>query len=489
MNHATSDACPYPGNQKTKRRLTSQDLRKQLRLREANTWITKHNERLRSTGSLRSKAHFSIKHDLQDVNELSKQARCNDKEVIKQRKAGGTLHKGFVCRTWAANFLENNATEVEDDEFIPFFVRKYVDNSKSVSAVVKNVITGKSTEKKETLQLESLKRDNKELTESNSNESARKLEITLEEKAFDDENNNTKIEDCTKASPGDFKSLQNISGRFVCGCGGTLAHDMEIKRRAKSTLPTRKYLDHVRSSSFRETHCVALPIKQFPPINPLEDMRKPNSQARIKRGILPARRPHTVDTAMVLKEAIVVNSHCNLPNYNKKSDLPSREVYHERDSVSPSEQYSNDRKLHPGVKFDKNWLGSKHFDEGLKMLCPRSEEGWRVNKTLVKSATSQCAVHDSNKHIQERRGRCRSLSVPPGNNKQSRMSVNKNQNVMYGNIGNRLPLKAPPYSPNGEDNDSGTDSNDTGLGSEIEYAFDGSAKLDIYLQPRGTSFR
>lgn len=128
-----------------------------MRLREANTWITEHNERLRRTGSLRSKAHFSIKHDLQDVKELSKQARCNDKEVIKQRKAGGTLHKGFVCRTWAANFLENNATEVEDDEFIPFFVRKYVNNSKSVSAVVKNVITSKSTEKKENLQLASFK--------------------------------------------------------------------------------------------------------------------------------------------------------------------------------------------------------------------------------------------------------------------------------------------------------------------------------------------
>ena len=292
-----------------------------MRLREANTWITKHSERLRSTGRLRTRAHFSVKHGVQDVNELSKKARCNDKEMIKQRKAGGTLHKGFVCRTWAANFLENNATEVEDDEFTPFFVRKYVDNSKSVSAVVKSVMTRKFMEKKETLQLESLKRDSKELPESNSNESARKLEITLEEKTFEDKNNNNKIEDCTKASPGDFKSLQNISGRFVCGCGGTLAHDMEIKRRAKSTLPTRKYLDHVRSSSFRETHCVALPIKQFPPINPLEDMRKPNSQARIKRGILPARRPHTVDTAMVLKQTIVVNGHCNLPNYKKKSDL------------------------------------------------------------------------------------------------------------------------------------------------------------------------
>lgn len=473
MNHATSDTGHYLTNQKTKRRLTSQDLRKQMRLREANTWITKHNERLRSTGSLRTRAHLSIKHDLQDVNELSKQARCNDKEMIKQRKAGGTLHKGFVCRTWATKFLENNATEVENDEFIPFFVRKYVDNSKSVSVVVKNVITRKSTEKKETLQLASVKkRDNKEHTESNSNESARKLEITLQEKTFDDENNNIKIEDCRKASPRDFKSLQNISGRFVCGCGGTLAHDMEIKRRAKSTLPTRKYLDHARSSSFRETHCVALPIKQFPPINPLEDMGKPNSQARIKRGILPARRPHTVDTAMVLKKAIVVNGHCSLPNYK-----PSREFYHERDSVLPSEQYSKDRKLHPGVKFDKNWL------------CPRSEEGRRVNETLVKSATFHCAVHDSNKHIQERRGRCRSLSVPPGNNKQSRMSVKENQTVMYGNTGNRLPLKTPPHSPNGEENDSGTDSNDTGLGSEIEYAFDGSAKLDIYLQPRGTSFR
>ena len=298
----------------------------------------------------------------------------------------------------------------------------------------------------------------------------------MKEKTFDDENNNTKIEDCTKASPGDFKSLQNISGRFVCGCGGTLAHDTEIKRRAKSTLPTRKHLDHPSSQTVLERPTV-LPY-QSNSSQPLEDMRKPNSQARIKRGILPARRPHTVDTAMVLKEAIVVNGHCNLPNYNKKSDLPSREVYHERDSVSPSEQYSKDRKLHPGVKFDKNWLGSKHFDEGLKMLCPRSEEGRRVNETLVKSATFQCAVHDSNKHIQERRGRCRSLSVPPGNNKQSRMTVKENQNFLYGN---RLPLKTPPHSPNGEDNDSGTDSNDTGLGSEIECAFDGSAKLDIYL--------
>ena len=54
--------------------------------------------------------------------------------------------------------------------------------------------------------------------------------------------------------------------------------------------------------------------------------------------------------------------------------------------------------------------------------------------------------------------------------------------------GQRRCVRTPLHSFNSEDDVPKTESNETGLGSEIEYSVDGLAKLDVYLQPRDVCF-
>lgn len=48
-------------------------------------------------------------------------------------------------------------------------------------------------------------------------------------------------------------------------------------------------------------------------------------------------------------------------------------------------------------------------------------------------------------------------------------------------IGNMCCVKILLYLLNSEDDDFNIDLNDIGLGSEIEYCFDGLVKLDVYF--------
>lgn len=104
-----------------------------MRLREANNWITKHNERIRSTGTLRTSAQHRQEKPIskQEGKETPKQTKVKEIAKLKQRKSKTKLHKGFVCRTWATNYLSKDDQKNEDDDFIPFFVQKYVDKTKS----------------------------------------------------------------------------------------------------------------------------------------------------------------------------------------------------------------------------------------------------------------------------------------------------------------------------------------------------------------------
>lgn len=96
-----------------------------MRLREANNWIRKHNERIQSTGTLRSKTHSHELYRQQEAKQIHNKPNDNGNTKYKQEKK--KIHKGFVCRTWTSNFLSSDAQKSEDDEFTPFYVRRYVD--------------------------------------------------------------------------------------------------------------------------------------------------------------------------------------------------------------------------------------------------------------------------------------------------------------------------------------------------------------------------
>lgn len=433
-----------------------------MRLREANNWITKHNERIRSTGTLRTKAQYRQVKQIsqQEGKEIPKLTKEKDTAKLKQRKSKTKLHKGFVCRTWATNYLSKDDQKNEDDEFIPFFVRKYVDKSKSNTP---------DTEKKTSSPTEEENRNNSATTSTqiesedalsqNIAEELKTKEFKLQEQPYFNALDNREKVRRIKTSSGQLQNSSRDSYEFICSCGQAITHNKEMVNSSKSGT---KHLRNERSRNSKVRFSVALPIKQFPPINPLQEMKKPNFPARRKREVLPTRRPHTVDTALLSKGTILVNGHHNLPNFRIVSQPAlNRQYCGQRVTASSLENLSKEGQIFSRVKSEQNrGNGSKRFEE-------------------EHNSGGKCCRHHS-------------LSDPRANAKSSSKDLGENEHSLYQEsvecfTADWRRVRTPPHSLNSEDNDSNTDSNDTGLGSEIEYSFDGLAKLDVYLQPRRTS--
>lgn len=457
MNNSSCDSCPCSTHEKPQRRLTNEGLRKQIRLQEANRWITKHNDRIRSTGTLRTRTQLF---------ERDKQKAENG-----QRKTNSKIQRGFVCKTWANKFLPKNAGEKDDDEMVPLLVRKYVDNSESACVGIKKcaVTLMKEMTKKS---YHTSAREGSEEPEQSTSGIITRLDIKARAKPSNfDEDNNEIIEDRIR----DRKEC--VPRDFVCFFGEEIIHDRHMKR-SKSTLPLNRPRLQRSRSTFIERMCVALPIKQFPPINPLEGIKKPNPPASRTSGFLQTCRPHTVDTALLSKEAMLVNGRHNLPNYGRVSEMVAR---------ASLENTNKEKVLFSRVRFEKDCLDSKTSGKMVKSASTKKKVDWRGAGTCDKNGTRRLVLHEEN-NIQGGSGRrCRSMSDPHGNEKSVLRRNDEDQNVLCRYITTRFPVKTPPHSLNSGDNNSNTDSNDTGLGSEIEYALDGSAKLDVYLQPRSTS--
>ena len=450
-----------------------------MRLREANSWITKHNERIRSTGTLRTSAQWNDRGKQEAVEEIPKQAKEEAKP--KQRKTKSKIHKGFVCRTWATNFLPKDAGENEDDEFVPFFVRKYVDNSKSTGPEKKRAVVTLTGGKHKTSNYACGQADSDETAKQNTTENVTKLEIKTKDRRNSDDEENIEIKEQHMENwAGSGLGLKSIFHDSICCCGERLKRGKERKRSQSTIPPNRASQQRAR---IKEKTCVALPIKQFPPINPLEGTKKPKFLSGRTVGVSSTRnRPHTVDSAFLSKDAILVNGHRNLPNYIRASDSFAGVLR------LSSENLNKEKQMFSRVAFERDCMGGKTFDEVIKLMSStqRREEDKGVEETVDKNETAKSALHDL-KNVQVQSVRSRSLSDPRGNEKWSRCRIDENQNVLCRDIGNRPAVRTPLNSIHNEYDDSCTDSNNNGLGSEIEYTFDGSAKLAVYLHPRGAS--
>ncbi|XP_078379482.1 uncharacterized protein LOC144662529 [Oculina patagonica] len=440
-----------------------------MRLREANNWITKHNERIKSTGTLRTKAQSQEKQH-QAVKDAPKLTKDKDGAKPKQRKSKTKVHKGFVCRTWATNFLPMDVQKNEDDEFIPFFVRKYVDKSKSnFPDKGKQTSTPLEEENRKDSDITSTQTKPENTLSQNAAKELNKVEVHLEKPHLDEFNNRRKG-GRIKTSSDNLQNLPRVPYEFICSCGQAITHQNKETNKS-STFSGTKHLRRQTSKNSKVRFSVALPIKQFPPINPLEEMKKTNFPARKKREILPTRRPHTVDTALLSKGIILVNGHHNLPPFTNACDG-------RRPTTSSLETPNKYRQISSRVTSEQDYdTGSKRFDDQVIESLSRNAG--------TTSSSPQCILNEEQNGC-ERRGRHRSLSEPRS------ISLSRNQNTLCRHSAgcfteNRRRVRTPPHSLNSEDGDSNTDSNDTGLGSEIEYLFDGLAKLDVYLQPRSTS--
>ena len=436
-----------------------------MRLREANNWITKHNERIRSMGTLRTSAQYRQEKPTsqQEGKEIPKQTKEKQfaKLHVKQRKSKTKLHKGFVCRTWATNYLSNGDQKNEDNECIPFFVRKYVDKSKSnFPDSDKKASTPFAEENRNNSATSSTRIEYEDALSPNISGEFKTEEFQLKEKRNFNVLDNQEKGMSIKTNTRQLQNSSRDSYRFICSCGKAITHNKEMSNFSKSAT---NHLRNERLLNSKVRFSAALPIKQFPPINPLQEMKKQNFPARRKRDVLLTRRPHTVDTSFLSKGVILVNGHHNLLNFRNESQPAfNRKYFGQRGTPSSLESLNEEAQIFAArVKSEQNLrTGCKRFDE------ERNSGGGF--------------------------GRHRSLSEPRATAKPSSKDLGENGHRYRDSVecftANRRRVRTPPHSLNSEpDNDSNTDSNDTGLGSEIEYSFDGLAKLDVYLQPRSTS--
>lgn len=461
------------GNGEVQRKLTTEDLRKK-KLQDANIWVHKYNAKYQCIGSLRTKVQL-----LNQEKETPRNSPKQTKEIAKpdKEKIPSKIQKGLACRTWAVSFPSKNACKkTKSEEFASVFGRQYTENIKSVLKSEWNPVDAKKK----------MAQTNQASPKTISSEGAReqtaparimRLEIDLREISSGDENNRTgeqKIK--TKA-----ESFQSVPGSSFCDvkqcfCGEKITRDDKVKRSYSTSFH--------RPHPHRSKSVVALPIKQFPPINPLEAPKKSSVSLNPTRNVLPIRRPRTVDTARLSRELIIVNGHFNLPNYVNKSHLRNG-CYVQRGPRRSSENISQRKEFYtPWVDFKRDNFVSGNFDNMKDNLSLIDREAPHFTRNFEKEKQKTEEKNTRKAATQK------SVSNIRGNNKWTRDKRNESEHILR--IGNTLRNGGPqsrtlPHSTKSDQNQSDSDSNDTGLGSEIEYTVDGSTKLDVYLQPRRNS--
>ena len=337
------------GNGEVQRKLTTEDLRKK-KLQDANIWVHKYNAKYQCIGSLRTKVQLLNQEKKTTRNSLkqTKGIEKPDKEKIPSK-----IQKGLACRTWAVSFPSKNArTKTKSEEFASVFGRQYTENTKSLSEW--NAVDAKKK----------MAQTNQASPKTISSEGTReqttpariiRLEIDLREKSSGDENDSTD-EQKIKTKTESFQSVPSSSFCDIkqCFCGEKITRDNKVKRSYSTSFD--------RPHPHRSTSVVALPIKQFPPINPLEVLKKSSVSLNPTRGVLPIRRPRTVDTARLSRELIIINGHFNLPNYVNKSHLRNG-CYVQRGLRRSSEDISQRKVFYtPWVDFKRDNFVSGNFD-------------------------------------------------------------------------------------------------------------------------------
>ncbi|XP_074633542.1 uncharacterized protein LOC141892237 [Acropora palmata] len=467
VNNATRGMSSVSGNGEVQRKLTTEDLRKK-KLQDANIWVHKYNAKYQCIGSLRTKVQLLNQEKKTTRNSLkqTKGIEKPDKEKIPSK-----IQKGLACRTWAVSFPSKNArTKTKSEEFASVFGRQYTENTKSLSEW--NAVDAKKK----------MAQTNQASPKTISSEGTReqttpariiRLEIDLREKSSGDENDSTD-EQKIKTKTESFQSVPSSSFCDIkqCFCGEKITRDNKVKRSYSTSFD--------RPHPHRSRSVVALPIKQFPPINPLEVLKKSSVSLNPTRGVLPIRRPRTVDTARLSRELIIINGHFNLPNYVNKSHLRNG-CYVQRGLRRSSEDISQRKVFYtPWVDFKRDNFVSGNFDN--LSLIDREAPHYTRNFEKEKQKTG-----DKNAR---KAATQKSVSNIRGNKKWTRDKRNESEHILRirNTLGNRGPQsRTLPHSTKSDQNQSDSDSNDTGLGSEIEYAVDGSTKLDVFLQPRRNS--
>ena len=420
-----------------------------MRIRESSSWITKHNDQISSTGSLR--VGGSSSKALQ--GEKSRQPR---------------ICKGFACRSWASEFLSDEYLDNEG-ECTPFTVRRYVDRSRNSSSrstragrLQGTCKSPKNSERAKCFKEGSeVKSDNEHTTkEYDPSETTPLSGADIKEQLEERDREQSSMSCIETLSP---QTSDIAATKFVCSCKAD-SYNVELFRdRIACCLGESRSAKTIRSSRRSKTLGAALPVKQFPPIDPLQEVKKMAAQKRQ----IPRERPRTVDTAFMAREMGRTpgrSDSCSREEKDHPSNSTLSMIIGQRISCCPpssQKEHQEREKLRPLVPRGAASHLEMADDEVLQLLAYDVEK-WSANDSDTSSVKS----------ISRYRMNTALNVLPAGLNFRSR---HRNPNT----------LKTPPQSPSSKDwHDSMSESSDTGLGSEFELSPDGSTRLDVFLKPR-----
>ena len=437
MNNAVTKSSEFASSESRRCRLTSEDLRKQMRIRESSSWITKHNELIKSTGSLR-------------VGESSDPQQ----ESIRARKS--RVWKGFACRKWASEFLPADRSD-GDEEYTPFTVRQYVDKSshatgtKTLNAsnkVEPSAVEGRTNEERGKNQL----RDAEDVNVQTS------LVRMDSETSKPEEEHDSEVQ---SLSPTEILLQQtevDSEEDFMCPCKIDICNAPAFLERAAPICQDSgriRALTAPKSSRKSKPLGIALPLKQFPPINPLRDAKKLRSvDAQKRRDHGKRERPHTVDPACTQRGLL-------------NSEVP----------------LSLERRSRVYLQAPRGIVGSRISS------CPPLN--WKTEKRNASAPVHGCSqlmleAKDTLRHVDYDLDRWSDTSSQQSHNDVGKVHIGLLDHKKQTLPGARnSSVKFHPQSSRRKDRITSavSDVSENGLGSEFELSSDGLNKLEVFLKP------
>lgn len=285
--------------------LTVEDLRQQLRLRQSSEWVVKHNQRMNLKGTLKTGAP-NLKPEIDTSISRCHSSRTttgNHPEVdfsqhSQRARQTSRLAKGFVCRHWERDYLSKENISHKAGEPSSLTIRSYV--NVNVMDTLTKTVRAQEHKKRERPDITSRQDENtnesspdcvdekghqpsrrSSLSSLSSNELIPKEDLhqDINDLIFGNISVNVR-NSCTDESCTCRLSAPGSQGRILT-CPGKSGKE---KNKPRNLLKRRQ----------EEKIFMPVPLKEFPPIDPLRDIKMSSSKFQTMGKRKLPRRPHTV---------------------------------------------------------------------------------------------------------------------------------------------------------------------------------------------------
>ncbi|XP_048583724.1 uncharacterized protein LOC116601453 isoform X2 [Nematostella vectensis] len=455
---------------------STNQLKATIKTRMASEWVTKHNQRIQLTGSLKSLHSATTDESTKDLG-FSKNGLANNSP-----HTGSKITKGFVCRNWANDFLPEQYKLKDEEEFVPFMVRKYVDRTKYNVNNNKPQVVHASRE---------VEQDNKPTVPAplQTEEAVSEIFVSISDNTHrqpvSSENQSCSIckkdEDknaVTHRQPG--QSGTNKSRRFDTKSESRGFSRDHLCSEACRCNQYHRHTGQSRSQSSTSTGLlqpksrIALPFKQFPPIEPLRQSSN--------TGIPTGQRPQTVASGFIANRAHLTSrrAHSSRAKSVTYANFSSTEARRAKTTSSQD------------IRTEQIQASRYHALTGAITRAMRSDDAEYIKALRTPHNEQQpiMTLLPDGKQVLRRtfseHSRLMSLLRCSGVKMESKgfEKISSIETLLYTPAQSYATLIQNSHQSVAVEAGGDTDSEVMGLGSDIAYSSEGSTKLEIYLNAR-----